>query len=109
MGAPRTSPKVLEALQQFPNRDVNSDQLSRSSGLTREQVRSAMRTLVADDPRITVVLRGNTWRYTPETAKSETPQADTSFSRIGVLASGDILVRGDQTEQIFVLSELELN
>lgn len=115
MGAPRTTPKVLAALQAFTTGvNVSVADLADESGLETEQVRSAMRKLIESEKhKIDVVLRGNTWRYFGPAAnvpgqRQPEVKEDHLFERIGKLASGEVLVRGDQTETIYVVTELAL-
>jgi len=114
VGHPRTTPQVLSALQSFTHGvDVNMDDLTHETGLEVEQVRAAMRSLVASEKHnIEVVLRGRTWRYhgpaaTAKGKKSATAE-DKLFTLVGKLASGERIARGDQTNTIYVVTELEL-
>lgn len=114
MGHPRTTPQVLSALQSYqPGIDVNAQDLADETGLTIEQVRAAMRSLIASEKHnIEVVLRGRTWRYhgpakTTKGKKSE-PAEDRLFTLVGKLASGERIARGDSTGNIYVVTELEL-
>lgn len=110
MGHPRTTPKVLEALTQRRGRDVGIGELQTATGLDDKQVRSAVRTLIEREQHpITIVQRGNMWRLEPPTAKPAlrvVKPADTMFERIGVTGSGDVIVKGDQTDTLYKLTAL---
>ena len=114
MGYPRTTPKVLAALQTFPiGQDVSAQNLVHATGLDGKQVCTAMRTLIEQgEHNIKVVLRGATWRYMgpvniPTQRVEEAPKEDRLFEYVGKLSNGAIMVRGDQTEVLYLLTELE--
>lgn len=112
MGAPRTSPKVLEALTQRRGRDVGMSELQTATGLNDSQIRSAIRSLIErDNQPITVVQRGNMWRLEPPTAKPalrvvRDKDVDTEFERIGTTSGGDVIVKGNRTDVLYRLTAL---
>lgn len=115
MGHPRTTPQVLAALASYPaGTDVNAQDLADETGLEAEQIRSAMRTLIASEKHnIEVVLRGRTWRYhgpakPAKGKKSAGPVEDVTYTKVGKLSTGEVIARGNQTEVIYVLTELGL-
>ena len=115
MGAPRTTPKVLEALSRHRGLDVPLAELMLETGLTKSQVVSAVhRLIVRDNLPITVVSRANMWRYEfangatkeiPKQRKAE-PE-DTCFEVVGRTKSGEPIVRGDVTDTLYRVTALE--
>lgn len=112
MGAPRTSPKVLEALTQRRGRDVGISELMTATGLDDKQIRSAIRSLIDRDKQpITTVQRGNMWRLENPVARPalkvvRDKDVDTEFERIGVTSGGDVIVKGNRTDVLYKLTEL---
>lgn len=126
MGYPRTTPKVLAALEKRRGRNVSREELVTATGLTDEQIRSAIRSLIdRENQPIKIVQRGAMW-YLPEEGevsrparvarpiggrpgsvirsapKVQVPDEDEIFERVpGRTQSGDVLVRGDATDTIY--------
>lgn len=115
MGHPRTTPKVLEALRLHRGRDVGISELQACTGLSDAQVRSAVRSLIERDRQpIKVVQRGKVWQLQDTVVRSRPigraaaakKLADSSFYRVGQTRSGDTIVKGDQTDALYKLTEL---
>lgn len=121
MGAPRTTPKVLNALVKRRGQIVTRAELATVTGLSENQVLSAVNSLINREGHpIDVVQRGQMWRLQEERrpAKAAAPRPgtvirsapttatvsddDTYFERVpGRTGSGDVLVRGDTTDTIY--------
>lgn len=110
MGAPRTTPRVLEALTQRRGREVGMQELETATGLDDKQIRSAIRSLIEREQQpITVVQRGNMWRLENPVAKPAlrvVKPTDTIYERVGLTGNGDVIVKGDQTETLYRLTAL---
>lgn len=112
MGYVRTTPKVLAEISRHRGLDVPITTLTGATGLTDVQVRASMRQLIdRDGLPITVIMRGQVWRYEASNTVTVSPaveaKTDTVFERIGRTSTGDVIVRGDVTEILYVLSEIE--
>lgn len=108
MGAPRTTPKVLAALNAHRGLDVPLDTLVRETGLTEAQVQTSVRNLInREQLPITVVVKAQVWRY--EAANQVKPQedGDTSYELVGKTRSGVQIVRGNRTETLYTLEPLD--
>lgn len=109
MGAPRTTPKVLAALNAHRGLDVPLDTLVRETGLTPQQVQTSVRNLIQRDGLpITTVVKANVWRYeASNAAKPVEEDGDTIFELVGKTKSGVQIVRGDQTQTLYTLEPLD--
>lgn len=69
MGAPRTFPSIVKILQRDAGKVVTVDQIHRETGLTHQQVRSAITENRKRIPfwhdNINVLTRGHSWSMTP--------------------------------------------
>ncbi|QJD54061.1 helix-turn-helix DNA binding domain protein [Streptomyces phage Galactica] len=109
MGSPRTTPKVLAALNAHRGLDVPLDTLVRETGLTEAQVQTSVRNLINREKLpITVVVKAQVWRYEAanQVAKPK-DDGDTMFELVGKTRSGVQIVRGDQTETLYTLEPLD--
>lgn len=102
MGAPRTTPQVLDALNKKRGHTVTVADLTASTGLNAEQIQSAVKRLISRNGLpITEVVKANAWRYEREDAAQGKEPADSLFEVVGEAAKGDIIVRGDVTGKLF--------
>jgi len=103
MGGSPTTPRVLAALNtKFNGKVVSIEQLQSVTGLNDSQVRASMRSLASrDDLVITVVQKGNVWKYDGLTA-GDAEISDQLFEVVGTSAKGnDTIVRGDATGKLY--------
>jgi hypothetical protein len=109
MGAPRTTPKVLAALNAHRGLDVPLDTLVRETGLSPMQVQTSVRNLIQREGLpITVVVKANVWRYEASNAPAKAEDdGDTTFELVGRTKSGVQIVRGDQTQILYTLEVLD--
>jgi hypothetical protein len=108
MGAPRTTPRVLAALNKHRGLDVPLDTLTRETGLTPSQVQTSVRNLIQRDGLpITTVVKANVWRYEASNAAKPQDDGDTIFELVGRTKSGVQIVRGDQTQTLYTLEALD--
>lgn len=112
MGAPRTTPKVLEAFTANRGRELSMAQMRRITGLDPEQIRPSVRALISQGLPIEVLVIGQMWRMAAEDGSSNPAPAkpgkppvvaekDGLFEVVGTSAKGDVIVRGDVTSQLF--------
>lgn len=116
MGAPRIRPAIVEYFHDHAGRSVSVAQLTKATGLTADQVRPVVRSLIRSGTPITVVAAGQVWRFDddkptatvtalkPKPSVAETP--DTLFEAVGSNAKGEIIVRGDVTGSLFKVVRL---
>jgi hypothetical protein len=103
MGGSPTTPRVLAALNtKFNGKVVSVEQLQSATGLNDGQIRASMRQLASrDDLSITVVQKGNVWKY--DGVKADNVEiSDQLFEVVGTSAKGnDTIVRGDVTGKLY--------
>lgn len=108
MGAPRTTPKVLAALNAHRGLDVPLDTLVRETGLTSQQVQTSVRNLIQREGLpITTVVKAQVWRYEASNAAKPDDDGDTIFELVGKTKSGVLIARGDQTQILYTLEPLD--
>ena len=108
MGAPRTTPKVLAALNKHRGLDVPVGTLVAETGLTEAQVQTSVRNLInRENLPITVVVKAQVWRYEAGNQVKTSPDGDTIFELVGRTKSGVQIVRGDQTSVLYTLEALD--
>lgn len=102
MGAPRTTPKVLDALNKRRGQTVTAADLVKATGLTEDQVKTAVLRLIAREGLpITTVSRGSAWRYDADGVNGQTMGPDSLFEVVGQASKGDIIVKGDVTGKLY--------
>lgn len=105
MGAPRTTPKVLDALNKRRGQTVTVTDLAKATDLDEDQVKSAVSRLInRDGLPVTVLSKGAAWRYEVDGMNGQTP--DTLFEMVGTAAKGDIVVKGDVTGKLYRVQPL---
>lgn len=108
MGAPRTTPKVLAALNNHRGLDVPVGTIVAETGLTEAQVQTSVRNLInRENLPITVVVKAQVWRYEAGNQAKPTEEGDTLFELIGKTKSGMQIVRGNQTDILYTLEALD--
>lgn len=114
MGAPRTTPQVLEYLMNHPGLVVYRRQIVEATGLDESQVRNAILNLRnRTGENIEVVMHGASWIWRPRpgvdygmgpTPAATEPTAPVSaapaqrrvFEQIGTTRSGDLVIQCEQ-------------
>lgn len=115
MSKTKVTPRLYDVLssERYFGKVVSLSDLGQRTGLTDVQVQNGMRSLVASGKYdMEVVIRGNAWRFNGPAGK-EAPaptraHEDRTFSYVGRIASGETLVKGDTTDRVYVLTDLEL-
>ncbi|QNJ57718.1 hypothetical protein SEA_KEANU_113 [Streptomyces phage Keanu] len=108
MGAPRTTPKVLAALNNHRGLDVPVGTLVAETGLTEAQVQTSVRNLINREKLpITVVVKAQVWRYEAANQVKPKEEGDTLFELIGKTKSGVLIVRGNQSDILYTLEALD--
>lgn len=113
MGAPRTTHKIFDVLNQHRGLDVPLAEITKTTGYTKAQVLTGIGNLIKRDGLpITVVVKGAAWRYEaankiPAPRKPEAE--DRLFELVGKTKNGDRIVRGDVTEVLYVLEEISFS
>lgn len=111
MGGPSVSPRVLEVLSRHRGLDVPLAEIVKATGLEPGQIQTAINNMIRRNGLpITVVMRAQVWRYEADNAKKQAPepQQDTYFERVGDTRSGKPIVRGDHTNTLYVLGDLDI-
>ena len=105
MGAPSTSPKVLEYLHRNANVQVHALDIARDTGLTLEQVQGAIGNLRrAKGMDIATVIRGQVFVLR---TKNEAPKANGKrvFEELGTAKDGRLIIQ-DAEGNLFEAKEL---
>lgn len=99
MGAPGTSGKVLDVLSKHRGIDVTVTDICQDTGLTREQVKTAVNNLaVRHNLPITTVVRGNVYRYEKANAATTPKSDETLYVQLGVTKAGVVLLEDEEGE-----------
>lgn len=114
MGSPKIRTAVIERLTKNAGKPVSATDIMNGTGYTLPQVQAIMRSLIKEGMPITVLDKGQIWRYDPE--PEEDPESspkkrtatDMVFEGIGTAKGGTLIVRDIETLKLYILTDIEL-
>lgn len=114
MGSPKIRTAVIEKITKESGKPVSARMLMTDTGYRLTQVQSIMRTLIKEGMPITVLDKGQIWRYDPE--PEEDPESspkkrtatDMMFEGVGTAKGGTLIVRDIDTLKLYILMDIEL-
>lgn len=101
---------IIAYLAKHPKKPIQVDDLEKVTGCTRTQVQAVMLRISQEPARgITVLNRGNVWRYDPPADPEAQKQAANGdlYESIGHTSSGATIVR-DADGTLYVLKEIKV-